>query len=339
VKKDGTLWGSGTGLAGTFGIPASAEPASPIFLTTGVSSVAGPTGADESFTHAFLLMEDHTLQAVGSNYYGEAGDGKTGVKYTTPQPVPISGVQAVAVGGYFTLFLKTDGTVWASGRNNFGQLGDGTATDRITPVQVMSGVKAIAAGTDHSLFLKEDGTALATGSNGSGQLGQSPILLTPVPILQLNTPAPVWQQQAFGAQASDPAIAGWEADPDGDGLSNLLERAFRLSPLTADAAPMPPTSGSAGLPRVTVSTGATQGPLLSMQYVRRKAQWQDSPQYFPEVSSTLAQDDWTTLTGSTTVTSLDGEWERVVITESAASSQPARFARVRVAAPAASPAN
>ncbi|MDB6078259.1 MAG: repeat domain protein [Akkermansiaceae bacterium] len=334
VKKDGTLWGSGAGLAGTFGIPSSTRPVSPIFLTTGVSSVAGLAGTYDNVSHAFFLMEDHTLLTVGSNHYGEAGNGSKGGQYTTPQPVPISDVQAVAVGTDFSLFLKTDGTVWASGSNRDGQFGDGTTTDRIMPVQIMSGVKAIAAGANHSLFLKEDGTALATGNNQYGQLGRSPILPTPTPVLQLNTPAPVWQQQVFGAQAADPEVSGWEADPDGDGLSNLLERAFHLSPLTADAAPMPATSGAGGLPRVTVSISPTQGPLLSLQYVRRKAQWQDSPQYFPEVSSTLAPDAWTALTGATTVTSLDGEWERVLITEPAVSGQTARFARVRVVAPA-----
>jgi len=41
-----------------------------------------------------------------------------------------------------------------------------------------------------------------------------------------------WQLKKFGANASNPAIAGDSADPDGDGISNLMEYAGNTDPLT-----------------------------------------------------------------------------------------------------------
>ena len=85
----------------------------------------------------------------------------------------LSGVIAIAGGGWYSLALKNDGTVWAWGRNQFGQLGDGTNINRNTPVQVqnLSGVIAIAASSaagEHSLALKSDGTLWAWGNNFRG---------------------------------------------------------------------------------------------------------------------------------------------------------------------------
>lgn len=54
-----------------------------------------------------------------------------------------------------------------------------------------------------------------------------------------------WQIQKFGANAGNTAIAGDSADPDGDGICNLLEYAFNSDPLTPYTGTLP-TVGSSG---------------------------------------------------------------------------------------------
>jgi len=72
----------------------------------------------------------------GGNGNGQLGDGTTGNRTAPVQVAGLTGVQAIAGGGYHSLALKNDGTVWAWGYNGNGRLGDGTTTDKYTPVQV-----------------------------------------------------------------------------------------------------------------------------------------------------------------------------------------------------------
>jgi hypothetical protein len=61
-----------------------------------------------------------------------------------------------------------------------------------------------------------------------------------------------WQQSEFDANATNPSIAGATADPEGDGLSNLLEYVTNCDPQTFDGARplrveiLPPAGGSPG---------------------------------------------------------------------------------------------
>ncbi|MEO5712816.1 MAG: hypothetical protein ABIT37_04950 [Luteolibacter sp.] len=58
-----------------------------------------------------------------------------------------------------------------------------------------------------------------------------------------NHPYQTWQSTTFTAQAANPAIADGQADPDHDGLSNILEYAFHTDALTPDTAPLTANSG------------------------------------------------------------------------------------------------
>ena len=49
----------------------------------------------------------------------------------------------------------------------------------------------------------------------------------------------VWRFDHFGANTNNPAISGPLADPDGDGIVNLLEYAFNLDPNVGDVAGLP----------------------------------------------------------------------------------------------------
>mgnify|MGYP003589882056 CR=1 FL=1 len=110
------------------------------------------------------------------------------------------------------------------------------------------------------------------------------------------------------------------SDPDSDGSSNLLEYAFNTDPNL-------PGAGAEGLPVVRVENLGGQD-RLTLEFVRRKSSTNPQITYAPEFSSTLASGDWQAA-GTSTVTSIDANWEQVKVTDSIAAS-PRRFARVRV---------
>jgi hypothetical protein len=123
----------------------------------------------------------------------------------------------------------------------------------------------------------------------------------------------LWKDDRFGGQVDNLAVSGWDADPDQDGVENLLEFAFNMQPLAASPSVMEPGSGDFGLPAITV-VGSGAGTMLRVEYLRRK----DSGLiYTPKRSSTLEPGSFVAMTGSETVTSIDESWERVVLQESA----------------------
>ena len=91
------------------------------------------------------------------------------------------------------------------------------------------------------------------------------------------TPYSIWQAKYFmGMQLTNPAVSGNAADPDGDGIPNLLEYALNLSPTTP---------GVTGLP--TVGTTAIGGSTyLTLTFTKVIANTDIS--YVPQVSGDLA---------------------------------------------------
>jgi hypothetical protein len=61
----------------------------------------------------------------------------------------------------------------------------------------------------------------------------------PFQITSSDTPFGAWQLLEFGTNATNPAISGELADPDGDGIVNLLEYALNLDPNVASVAGLP----------------------------------------------------------------------------------------------------
>jgi len=120
--------------------------------------------------HAGFVRGDGRLFMMGSNAYGQLGDGTTTNRRT---PVEVaSAVVAVAAGTEHTVFLKQDGTLWGMGADGASQLGGGGAQS--TPVQLATDVVAVKAQGNASVFLKRDGTLWGLGENTWGMFGPGP---------------------------------------------------------------------------------------------------------------------------------------------------------------------
>ena len=101
----------------------------------------------------------------------------------------------------------------------------------VIPVQPIA--DAIAEGPETATLTIVEGSAFAVSDS-----------LAVVTIEDL--PVDAWRFGRFGAEADNPRISGDLADPDGDGLVNLLEYAFALEPLAVDP-PAEPALGAGGL--------------------------------------------------------------------------------------------
>ncbi len=139
----------------------TSKPTSSTATLASATSVAPTFTADRAGSYvATLVVNDGKVNSAGSTItvtanapvvaWGSNSFGQTTI------PAGLSGVTAIAAGGYHTVALKNDGTVVAWGENSTG------AT---TIPAGLSGVTAIAAGDSHTVALKNDGTVVAWGVN------------------------------------------------------------------------------------------------------------------------------------------------------------------------------
>ncbi len=130
-----------------------------------------------------------------------------------------------------------------------------------------------------------------------------------------------WQNSHFtGAELSDPSISGDLADPDHDGLCNLLEYAFGFDPKTPNSA-SPPAAGS------VVQGGSSY---LTLSYNQAKAA--ADLVYTPQVSGNLRA--WSSGSGSTQQVNVvdQGATQRVTVRDLVpiTASTPQRYMRLEV---------
>ena len=143
-----------------------------------------------------------------------------------------------------------------------------------------------------------------------------------------------WQTAYFTPdQLADATVSGPGADPDGDGIPNLLEFAFNLDPTYPQPVLMTAGTGLCGLPLIHLSPTGASGQCLTVEFVRRTAASGSGVTYAVQFSPGLdaATVDWEA-GGTESVTPINARWERVVVTDtvSVGAAAPARFARVAV---------
>jgi alpha-tubulin suppressor-like RCC1 family protein len=220
-----------------------------VTLPAGETPIAVATGQD--MTEA--LASDGNVYAWGDGAMGELGDGKTADELS-PVQVNVSGVTAIAGGGYHTLVISA-GSIFAYGYGGLGQLGNGALTNASTRVKVdfPTGVTptAIAAGLYHSLAIGSNGKVYSWGNNANGELGNGTETNEKDPVV-VSMPAGV-SASAIAAGAdhsfaigSDGNLYSWGyngLDELGDGNTTDRETPGQVS-LTSVA--KPPTAVASG---------------------------------------------------------------------------------------------
>ena len=127
----------------------------------------------------------------------------------------------------------------------------------------------------------------------------------------------LWRFTNFGSY--DSADSGSDsADPDGDGLNNLMEYALGLAPNTSGV-----------MPASLVTSGAN----LEYSYTRSTAAKDNGTTYQIEWSDTLAAGSWSTETVTEQITSTQGALETVKASVPKGNGGK-RFLRLRVSAAA-----
>jgi hypothetical protein len=137
---------------------------------------------------------------------------------------------------------------------------------------------------------------------------------------------------SFSNWASTGGLTGTAATPSAipfhDGVRNLLKYAFNMNPAGPDARTLTKGTGTAGLPAFTLDRSGAQ-PQFTVEFLRRKS---GGVTYTPKTSTNFTT--YVTMTGTTTVTSIDANWERVVIQKPVSTSTTPRiFGIVEVTQP------
>ncbi len=321
LKTDGTLWSVGQNSQGQLGDGTTTNRDTPVRIAVNVTDMVG------GGQHTLFIKRDRSLWATGANGYGQLGDGTN-----QPRKLPAKiadDVQRAAADSLHSLFLKADGSLWLMGYDN-GQFSS-TYSHR-TPVPVASEARGMDAGHAFTLLLSPAYYTItfdpgAHGSRvGGGALVQS-VEAGRAAVAPRLLPEAGWvfvgwdrdftavtssftTQAAYEARAPrnfsewaagfdlDEAASTPDADPDGDGLPNLLEYAFGASPMSPTPVARRPVLSALVLDGIEV---------LVLSHRRHKFR---PVQFIYEMSSDLVR--WTPLDVSPTISNPDVDGDGMV---------------------------
>ncbi|HEY0549613.1 MAG TPA: alkaline phosphatase family protein [Verrucomicrobiae bacterium] len=190
-------------------------------------------------------------------------------------------------------------------------------------VDVTSDVELFQSGTPNRGWLirpssSGSGNGWSMGSSETNNLAYRPTL--EITYSLPGTPYATWALSK-GLSATNNAPG---ADPDRDGASNLSEFAYNMNPLVADAHVVSP-SGTNGLPAARYLPNVSGG-ILEIEFLRRKGPTAVGLAYAAQFSNNLLNSWGAGLLP--TVTSINADWERVVVRDSVAGPNAMRFGKV-----------
>jgi hypothetical protein len=145
--------------------------------------------------------------------------------------------------------------------------------------------------------------------------------------LVIAPPCDVWKQARFGTNAGDVQTGGDEADPDGNGVSNLMEYALGAQ-FGSSAATFMPMKGNAE-PYLSLSfVRATSDVIYTVQVSDDLATWQNGSVYSPY--GDVSANAFTTEVSRSVV----GGIETIVVRDNVTNNDSTqRFMRLQVTAP------
>jgi alpha-tubulin suppressor-like RCC1 family protein len=115
-----------------------------------------------------VVDTDGYVWGMGSNSYGELGDGTTIDKLSPTKSEDLGSIEAVAVGKDHVIYKRTDGTAWGRGKNSSGQLGVGDFIDKDTPTQlstVVSSIDKVICVSEQTLVFQSNNYLWGAGTN------------------------------------------------------------------------------------------------------------------------------------------------------------------------------
>lgn len=172
LKKDGSLWGVGSGSNMVFARRYDEDQLTPVKIMDGVRNFS------TSCRHTGAISVNNELYMFGSNVNGALGIGNDSDSYDMTQPVKVlDNVRSVSCGTDYTLAVKSDDTLWSWGKNDYAQLLNGhhsyeaNYVPAYAPAKVLDRVAKACAGADNSAYITTDGTLYMAGRNLNGELG------------------------------------------------------------------------------------------------------------------------------------------------------------------------
>lgn len=232
-------------------LEAAASPATVIFGQTTSTVTAGIT-RNSSAASGFTVPNGVPITFAGTLGTVSLGSstlvsGTRAVTFTPGSTGGAGGVTATVDGQSVTaaIAVNVPPAITSANTTTFrvGAAGSFNVTATGTPAPGISFTGSLPSG----VTLSSGGLLSGTPAAGTGNASY-PITITAnntVPpnatqafTLVVLSPWQYWQQQNFGANATNPAIAGDTADPDGDGLENLEEYGLGLDPNAVSLTPI-----------------------------------------------------------------------------------------------------